>query len=153
MVPPWSKVLKGVPTGWVSRQAQRSLQNASMTFAQLPPPLAPGTESGTFSWTCAFRVDCHATVQCGVLALRRQHPLCAVMVDASQTRCGISFWKGDESARCGRRRCSGSCRVVSRCLTRWKLRLDGHDVVCERDCPVRTQHVYSSETTIEMGPS
>ena len=52
-----------------------------MTFAQLPPPLAPGTESGTYSWTCAIRVDCHATVQCSVLALRRQHPLCAVMVE------------------------------------------------------------------------
>ena len=43
------------------------------------------------------------------------------------------------------------CASVPRCLTRWKLRLDGHDVVCERACPVRTQHVYSSEMTIEMG--
>ena len=43
------------------------------------------------------------------------------------------------------------CVSVPRCLTRWKLRLDGHDVLCERACPVRTQHVHSSEMPIETG--
>jgi len=65
--------------------------------------------------TVILGLSVHATVQCGVLALRRQPPLCTVMVDASQTRCGVSIWKGDGSARCGRRRCSGSRRVVCIC--------------------------------------
>ena len=43
------------------------------------------------------------------------------------------------------------CVSVPRCLTRWKLRPDGNDVLCERACPVRTHHVHSSEMPIEMG--
>ena len=88
-----------------------------VTFAQLLSPLAPGTESGTYPWTCVSVLTAmkglsfHAIVQCGVLVLWRQHPLCAVMVDASQSRCGVSIRKGDESARCERRRCSGRVRV------------------------------------------
>ena len=50
--------------------------------------------------TVMMGLSVHATVQCGVLALRRQHPLCAVMVDASQTRCGICIWSPQSLLSC-----------------------------------------------------
>ena len=35
--------------------------------------------------------------------------------------------------------------LLLRCVPPWKLRLDGHGVLCERECPVRTHSIHSSE--------
>ena len=62
--------------------------------------------------TFVLGLSVHATMQLGVLTLGRQTPLGAMMVGATQTRSGACFWQVDGCAKCGRRLCSSSRRVV-----------------------------------------